>query len=440
MNKKFSLSLLLVATVLLSSCQKDNNVPQSDYSIESDSSFELISQHPNGWIKEGRFHNYHLGEDVPRNEFEYYENGYIKSAKVYSSYPQQHLYMEVSRSEDNKPLWSKYYTAEGDLWFETEYQNGLPSVKKVYNEKGTAVHSYTSGELTSVAFTTTDNSGISTTLYDRTSGTKKITIVQNGKTVLEAEYDDHENFGDGMLTSNRVPLANPFAETEGFFLETRSSFFTNPIWENNADPIQFMPPYRNYYEFPIPAGAEFVVKFATEFAVTSEVYQSIIEQYPVTEDEVLVLSYQYTEGRGRYLPPFEERRALDKAMEENPSLFELKYGNEYIEKIHYGKNIFLIGALRNMPTDENAAKEIKVIAQKRMNGLINGEDRVSTEEFEILDKVWFEVKFFSTLKMHRNGMVLTSSQDYDAAVEEVMDAESSVIQLEYTPFDHMITD
>jgi|GEM_PF-1750361 len=440
MNKKFFLSLLLLVTVLLSSCQKDETIPQTDYSIESDISFELISQHSNGWIKEAQYNNFHLEETVPQNEFEYYENGYIKSAKVYSSYPHQHLYMEVNRSEDNKPLWSKYYTPEGDLWFETVYQNGQPSTKKVYSEKGTAVHSYTDGDLTSVEFTSADNSVTSTTVYNRIAGTKKLTIVQDGETVLEEEYSDLENYGDGMLTSNRAPMANPFADTEGYYRQIRSSFFTSNMWENNADPIEYLKPYRNYYGYHIPDGAEFVSKFATEFAVSSEVYQSIIEQYPVTEDEALVLSYQYTEGSGSYLPPFEERRALDKEMQEDPSLFELKYGNEYIEKIHYGKNIFVIGALRNMSTNDKAAKEIKDIARKHMNGLIDGENQLSNEELEILEKVWFEVKFFSTLKMHRNGVVINSNADYNKAVQEVMDAESTIIQVEYIPFDHMISD
>ncbi|TDN95462.1 hypothetical protein DET49_10157 [Salegentibacter sp. 24] len=439
MHKKVSLSLILLVTVLLSSCQKDDHISQTDYSIESDTYFEVISRHSNGWIKEAQYNNIHLGETVPENEFEYYENGYIKSAKVYSSYPQQHLYMEVNRSENNKPLWSKYYTPEGDLWFETLYQNGLPSTKKVYNEKGTAVHSYTDGELTSVEFISADNNTTITTGYNRTAGTKKTTIVQDGKTVLEEEYDILENFGDGMLTSNRTPMANPFADTQGYYRELRSSFFTSTSWENNADPIQYVKPFRNYYGYHLPGGAEFISKFAVEFAVCSEVYQSIIEQYPVTEDEVLVLSYQYTESSGNFLPPFEERQALDKEMQENPSLFELKYGNEYIEKIHYGKNIFVIGALRNMPTADNAANEIKEIARKQMNGLINGENHLNIEESEILQKVWFEVKLFSNLKRHRNGVVINSNEDYTTAVEEVFNAEASIIQLEYTPFEHMIS-
>ncbi|MCY2687625.1 hypothetical protein [Salinimicrobium sp. TH3] len=139
MFKNYSLLLLFLVTVLLSSCQKEDDVPQTDYAIGSTSHFELLDQYPNGWIKQGR---YQLSGN-PTEEFEYYENGYIKSAKVYASYPQHHLYMEVSRSEDNKPLWSKYYHPDGELWFETAYNNGLPSIKKVYSEAGTAIHTYT---------------------------------------------------------------------------------------------------------------------------------------------------------------------------------------------------------------------------------------------------------------------------------------------------------
>jgi hypothetical protein len=435
MQKSLYLAFLIAGSLLLSSCDKEeHNGSETDFSIESDLSFELLSQYPNGWIKEGRITSFYQGEDVPSNEFEYYENGNIQSAKLYTTYPQQHLYMEVSRSEDNKPLWSKYYTPEGDLWFETEYDNGLPSVKKVYSEKGTAVHTYTNGDLISVEFTTADNKGTSTTVYDRTAGTRKVIITQDGETVMEEEYQ-YENYGDGVISSNEVPTANPFEDTEGSYRKLLESFFQNPHWEYSADPIEYINPYRTFSEFYVKES-----KFATEFAVSSDLYQSIIEQYPVTEDEVLIQSYKFTEGVGSFLPPFEERRALQIEMEQNPSLFELKYGNEYVEEIYFGKNIFIIGALRNMPTSTSAANEIKILAQKHMNAIINGKDQLSTEEMGILDKVWFEVKFFSTLQKHRNGVVLNTTEDYNAAAEEVFDAESSVVQLQYVPFDHMISD
>ncbi|MDT0685055.1 hypothetical protein [Autumnicola psychrophila] len=73
MHKKLHFCLFL-AVLILSSCQKDDT-PQTDYSIKSEKYFELISQHENGWIKEARY-----GGDEPTKEYEYYENGYIKSA------------------------------------------------------------------------------------------------------------------------------------------------------------------------------------------------------------------------------------------------------------------------------------------------------------------------------------------------------------------------
>ena len=432
MNNFISRSLLLAVTVLLSSCQNDDNIPQTDYSIESDDYFQVISNYPNGWIKEAKHIDY---LDRLDDEFEYYENGNIKSAKVYSSTEQQHLYMEVSRSKDNKPLWSRYYTPEGDLWFETEYVNGLPSQKKVYSEKGISIYNYQEGDLVSVEFTRADNSGTSATVFDKTAGTRTVTIRQNGETILEEVYPYTESTGAAILTNNQVPLASPFSNTEGNYLEINESFFHNPIWQNDADPINEVPPFRNFFEVLIDHST-----FATKFAVSSELYQSIIEQYPVTEDEVLTLNYKYKEASSNFLPPFEERRSLTEEMEQNPSLFELKYGNEYVNEVYYGKVIFMIGALRNMPTDHKAASEIKNLARKKMGFIIDGENQLTAEEQEVLDKVWFEVKFFSTLKSHRNGVVLNNNTDYNAVIQEFQDADSSIIQLEYAAFEHMFSE
>lgn len=426
-------SFLLTLIILLFSCQKEDNLPERDYSIKSTSYLNIISKHPNGWIKEAKY----VGlEDRLNEEFEYYENGNIKTAKIYSRSPQQHLYMEVGRSEDNKPIWSKYYTPNGVLWFETDYSNGFPLEKKVYSEKGTATHTYINGDLVSVEFTKADNSGTSLSFYDQSAGTKKITITQHGETVLEEEYPYHDNYGDGVLTSNQVPLANPFADTQGSYIPLGESFYHNASWEFSPDPHDFMQPYRNFFEFNFPKSGTFVSKFA----VNSDLYQSVIEQYPVTEDEVLVLNYKYWDSRGGFNPDLEEKRALEKQRQEDPELFELKYGNEYIEKIHFGKQLFIIGAIRNMPTDPYAADEIKKLAERHMNALIDGKNELSNNEMMILNKVWFEVKFFSTLKAHRNGIVLNSTADYNNAFKQFNDAESSAIELEYVPFDHMVQD
>ena len=428
MLKNYFLPLLLSATVLLSSCEKEENVPQPDYSIGSTSHFELLDQHQNGWIKQGR---YQLSEE-PTEEFEYYENGYIKSAKVYASYPQQHLYMEVSRSEDNKPLWSKYYHPDGTLWFETEYKNGLPSIKKVYSEAGTAIHTYSNGELSTVEFTAADGSSTATTTYNKAAETRNVIITRNGETVLNENYAYREQVGAGIYTNTHVPIANPFGAIENSYYKLNQSYSQAPAWENDADPISFMLPYRLFDEFYNPANY-----FATRFAVSTELYQSVIEQYPVTERGVLIGGGKYEDGYEAFSNQWEVRDSLAKVYEEDPELYKLKYGNEYVEKVGYGKVFFIIGAIRNLPTDRNLADDIKNIARKRMEAMINGSTGITREEQEKLDKVWFEVKFFSNLKEHRGGVVINSFADYENAIEQMVDGESSVIQLQYESVENL---
>ena len=428
MFKNYFLPLLLSATVFLTSCEKEDNVPQPDYSIGSTSHFELLDQHVNGWIKQGR---YQLSED-PTAEFEYYENGYIKSAKVYASYPQQHMYMEVSRSEDNKPLWSKYYHPDGALWFETEYKHGLPAVKKIYSEAGTTIHTYTDGELSLVEFTAADGSSRVTTTYNKTGENRHVIVTRNGEIVLDKSYDYREQVGAGIYTDSHVPVANPFGATEASYYKLNQSFSQSPSWHNDADPISLMYPYRLFDEFYYPGNY-----FATRFAVGTELYQSVIEQYPVTERGVLIGGGKYEDGYEAFSNQWEVRDSLTKVYEEDPELYKLKYGNEYIEKVGFGKIFFVIGALRNLPTTSEVADGIKTIARKKMEAFINGSTDITPEEQEKLDKVWFEVKFFSTLKEHRDGVVINSAEDYEDAMQQVNDGELSVILLKYTSVENL---
>ncbi|MCC8360170.1 toxin-antitoxin system YwqK family antitoxin [Salinimicrobium sediminilitoris] len=428
MFKKHYLSLLLLATVLLSSCEKEDNVPPIDYAIGSTSHFELLDQHQNGWIKQGR---YQLSGD-PMEEFEYYENGYIKSAKVYASYPQQHLYMEVSRSEDNKPLWSKYYNPDGALWFETEYKNGLPSIKKVYSEAGTTIYTYTNGELSLVEFTAADGNSTATTTYDIAGENRNVIITSNGETVLDENYAYREQVGAGIYADSHVPVANPFGATETSYYKLNQAFSQSPSWQHDADPISFMFPYRLFDEFYNPGNY-----FATRFAVSTELYQSVIEQYPVTERGVLIGGGKYEDGYEYFQDNWEVRDSLAKVLDENPGLYKLKYGGEYIEKAGYGKIFFVIGAIRNLPTDSNVADDIKNIARKHMDALISGRTGITPREQEKLDRVWFEVKFFSTLKEHRDGVVINSAGDYKNAIEKVNAGELSVIQLKYKSVENL---
>ncbi|AKD03713.1 hypothetical protein POKO110462_02190 [Pontibacter korlensis] len=445
MQKKYCLSLLLAVSVLLFSCHKDDNGPQTDYAIESDSDFELISQHPNGWIKEARTNtNLSFGSWITE-EFEYFENGYIKSAKLYRISPSYHLYMEVRRNEDNKPLWSKYYTPEGGVWFETEYANGLVSVKKVHSKEGTAIHRYTNGELNSVEFTASDNSSTATTTYNANAGTRNVTVTSKGETVLEEDYPYQEQVGAGFYTNTNVPAANPFDQAETVYRDKNwgESFLSTGNWEPEADPLkELMLPYR------LPgAFYENGRGFATKLAVSSNLYQSIIEQYPVTENGILLAGGYDLEGFDEFSPTFIVSDSLAKVKEGNPDLFELKYGQEIVAKVNYGKTFIVVGAVRNLPTNNKAAEKIKEIAKKRLGelrgntitvmnankiDLLPGENfSLTSQERELLNKVWFEVKFFSNLKEHRNGLVIDSAEEYYKAIGAVNDADPEVINLKY---------
>jgi hypothetical protein len=442
MHKYFYIPLLLAASVLFSSCEKDD-VPQTDYSIKSTPDFELLSKHQNGWIKKARYQR----AGVPTKEFEYYENGYIKSSKVYARYPQHHLYMEVSRSEDNKPLWSKYYNTKGELSFETKYANGLPLVKKVYSEEGTAIHNYTDGQLSSVQFTAADNSSTCTTTYNAAARSRYVSITNNGQTILEQEYPYQEQVGAGFYSNTDIPVANPFDALKTKYNDGGKSLLSSNSWEEDADPLELILPYRLPDSFRDEGRG-----FTTKFAISTDLYQTIIEQYPVTEKGILLAGGYKITGYDYFDPSFNVRDSLDKVHAENPTQFELKYGKEIVEKVNYGKTFVVVGALRNLPTDEKAANKVKEIALKRLYELrdntitimkgdkisfIQGEKiSLTAEEREILNKVWFEVKFFSNLKQHRNGLVLNSTEEYKSAIEAVNAAEPSVIQLAYRAVNH----
>ncbi|WP_298529129.1 hypothetical protein [uncultured Christiangramia sp.] len=431
MHHKFYLSLLLAVAVLFSSCTSDDSAPSIDYSIKSDDHLKILSQYDNGWIKEAK----HVeSEDLPIHEVTYHENGFIKSAKVYNFYQDRELYMEVRRDEQNRPLWSRYYTPEGDVWFETAYENGLVSEKIVYSELGTSIHTYTNGEITSIEFISTNGLDKSITSYDLETGTKNVKITKNSEVILEQQFNDQDDFGSGILTSNHAPKANPFNEPQNGYLTIGTSFKHSPVWQFNANPKDDVIGYRKYAGLHPPAS-----KFAVQHAVNFEMYQSIIEQYPYTEDQVLILGYKENEGNAAIIDVSrDERLAIDAERLENPDLFALKYGDQYVNKIHYGKNLIVVGALRNIPTHVTAIEQVNKIAEKRMNDILNGTNLVSENEMEVLNKIWFEVKLFSTFKNQRNGIVLEDTDDYQEALDEFISADPEIIQFEYAKFEHLV--
>ncbi|MCY2687624.1 hypothetical protein [Salinimicrobium sp. TH3] len=286
--------------------------------------------------------------------------------------------------------------------------------------------------MSSVEFTAADGSSTATTTYNKTGESRNLIVTSNGETVLDENYAYREQVGAGIYADNHVPVANPFGATKISYFKLNQSFSQSPSWQNDADPISFMLPYRLFDEFYNPGNY-----FTTRFAVSTELYQSVIEQYPVTERGLLIGGGKHEDGYEYFSENWEVRDSLAKVYGEDPALYKLKYGNEYIEKVGYGKIFFVIGAIRNLPTDGNVADDIKNIARKHMDAMISGRTGITPKEQEKLDKVWFEVKFFSTLKEHRNGVVINSAGDYENAIQKINNGELSVIQLKYKSIENL---
>lgn len=425
MLKHLHLSIILCTALFFASCEKEEDIPQTDFSIDTTAGFDLESTYANGWIKNA---SYHLGDGNVTKSFSYYENGFIKEAKIYNSYPAYHLMMEVSRSENNKPQWSKYYNDNGDLWLETRYENGLPKEKIIITEEGTTTYTYADGAISMAVFVAATGDHKSTTHYNTATETRQVTIVKNGETILDETYPFMEKLGAGINNNTHALLGNPFDAVKTSFYNLNQASFFGTSWERNVDPIlgYMMYPYRLFDKSYIPTST-----FAYEFAVSTDLYQSVIEQYPVTEDEVLVAGSKKVDGYYQMQDSWEIRDSLRTVYNADPALYKQKYGNEYLHKIGHGKLFFVIGAIRNMPTDLGAQQTIKTLARKKLNDITNGTSEFTSEDQQTLDKVWFEVKFFSTLKEHQLGIVLHNNAEYADALKNINDAESTVIQLEY---------
>ncbi len=416
----------------MTSCKKDdlpNEIEEPDFSIQSTTDFAVISQYENGWIKEGRY----PASGNPMKEFEYYENGYIKTAKIYSTLGAYHLSMEVARSINNKPEWSKYYYSDGSLWIETIYENGLPSVKKVYDNKGITTHEYTDGMLTSSTFLSNDESITTSNKLNASASNRTVSVYVNDNTYFEQTSTFEPKLGDGLYSDFEIQVGNPFGEIEGDYINLFESYATSPSWERYLEAANFVRPYI-LLDHTYIYGNEFI----RSFAISTELYQSIIEQYPFNEQGILVGGSRYIDGYSNIQLPFDVRDSLANVYENDSANYVLKYGDEYIEKIGYGKSMMLIGAIRNLPTNALLADELRQIADKKLDALTSeNSPALTAEEQAMLDKVWFEVRFFSYVPEHRSGVVINSYQDYQQTVEAVDDTELSVIQLEYKSCEYL---
>lgn len=419
---------LLVFLFTFSACNDDPE-PDSgpDFNIISSPSFSVEETYDNGWIKYAR----HLFFDGSvRSEFEYYENGYIKTATVYSDYPQYHKYMEVSRDINNNPISSTYYNKDGSIDASFEYDNGLLIKKTVNSENGTAVTLFENRQISSIKYTSKDQSTGTDIVYN--SNSREITITNAGEVVYNALLPLEMSLGEGADSFTNLALVNPFAGQSFSAINALTSSSSSIKWENTLKPTDFIPVSKLYKSFQNQ-----YQPFHTDFAISTDSYREVIEQFPAGEDQILIAGSQYVKDQLSLQISFDTREGIKNEREADVNAFTLKYGNEYNNISYRGKYLYIVGVLRNLPSDVTLRDQIKDIAYDKAQDLTSGTSTVSEADQKLLDRVFFEVKIFTSAMEDLRGKTIESFDDYEAVVEELEASESKIIQRQYQTFDYL---
>lgn len=424
------LALYLVTTCLsiflFSSCDSDeeNQEAAPDFSIKSTGEMDIIAFHDNGWIKEGVKKD-GLGNTVMI--FEYHDNGYIKSCKVYEPWPNHYLYAELERDEYNLPVSSRYFYPDGTDQMNITYKDGVIASKVIVAEVGDiAEFYYEDGQLTSIEQFDADNNNSIKVWYDYDAKRKTFEFINSGSVESEVQLPLSDELGCGINTNEDMMLTN-FLENETIKEEqVLKSLSTSLVLENELDPLKIIPAPIVYGKWAGPRTRDNDTRFVSE----GDVYRSIAEQYPFAESKILVSGYHEVKGSNYIYPEISTREELGSLMEQDASGFNRQYGDEYYYQQFFGNYQLNVGVLRNLPSDQQVRSEIETIARKYMSYLISGndDDKLTSDEQDMLSKVFFEMKVHAPALDNINGEVILSHKNYLAAEKKIEEAADVIVQ------------
>lgn len=398
-----------------------------DFSIRSSTLLDVEETFDNGWIKYARRLFF---DGRTRSEFEYYENGYIKTATVYSDYPEYHKYMEVSRDINNKPIVSTYYNADGSIDARFEYIDGLLSMKTVNADNGTTITSFKNGQISKSTFTSSDQTYVTSVVFNTNS--REITTTKSGEIIHNAILLLETLLGEGADSFTNLSMSNPFPEQEQNSANILMSYSESLDWEERIYPTQYIPEYKLY------KSSQYLSQpFQTNVAVSTDAYREIIEQFPTSEDQVLIAGSLFVKEQQSLVISFETRETVKNQKNDDIEAFKSKFGNEYNHIAYTGKYLYTIGVLRNLPNDPQLRYQLKQIAYNKARHLTSGTSNISKEEQALLDRVFFELKIFTSAMDDLRGKTIESFADYEQVVQELEASESKIVQREYQTFDHL---
>ena len=329
---------------VLVSCSDDDNEPStSDFGIISTETFEVISSYENGWIQEA------ISYDISGNklaEIEYHANGFIKSCNVYTprvdDIPVHTL--TVSRDASNQPVQAIYYNADGSVLAEINYQNGLLKDKTVYKPSFTIVSTYTDGEIQKQVCSS-DDGVVSTITYDNTNQERQIQVMNNNVLAYETILPLLPVAGEGVNTANDQVQKNRFEGEETNDNTLNSSFASSISWEGLYDLREIQPPskvYDLFSTYSLPNGY-----FSKDF----DYYRMAMEEYPFIESEILLGKFYLLENVISVKNSITISEEISNEIAADADAFKFQYGDQYLSDIIYGKYGFVIGSIRNLPTD-----------------------------------------------------------------------------------------
>jgi hypothetical protein len=423
--------MLAAIVVSLSSCDDTPTSPAPDFGIVSTETFKVLETYENGWIK--RAEQYNTNNKILR-EFSYYQNGYLERYKLYRERLQNHqavttLYLEHERTEADQPIRSKYYDVNGNLFAELLYSDGLLASKVIHYKDTKTTWLYQQGSIQSVEKADSQTGETALVTYDYSANKRFIKISVPGKSERIVEAPLRRDLGTGFNATDDILLLNILGENSEFSVTTiNHSSWTSLSRETAVDvnELGFAP--IEYYDLE----NDFVAKFgslneayAMKNLLNSNFNRSWMEQYPFTEGTVLIAKSRSIESQYRL-----KDNLLDDVIASTKNLramyaedFERLYGDGYVTKFHTGKTLFIIGTIRNLPSDPTLRGQVLDAAEKYANDLMNDQNTVTQEEKNLLSRVFFQLKAHSNL-LEANGRILKSYADYNDVVDMIDTADA----------------
>jgi hypothetical protein len=422
--------ILAVIVVSLNSCDDTPTSPAPDFGIVSTETFKVLETYENGWIKKAE--QYNTNNQILR-EFSYYQNGYLKSYRLYRERLQNNqavttLYLEHERNDADLPVRSTYYDFNGNLFAELLYSDGLLASKVIHYKDTKTTWLYQQGSIQRVA--KESHTGDTTVVtYDYSANKRFIKISIPDKSAYTVESPLRRELGTGFNATDDIPLLNILGDKSDFSVTTINYSSWSSLSRETAVDVKalgFAP--IEYYDLE----NDFVGKFggpneaqAMKSLLNSSFNRSLMEQYPFAEETVLIARSRSIESQYRL-----KDNLLDDVIASTKNLrttyaedFERLYGDGYVTKFITGKNLLIIGTIRNLPSDPTLRDRIITAAEKYANDLMIDQNTLTQEEKNLLSRVFFQLKAHSNL-LEINGRILKSYSDYSDVVDMIDTADA----------------